>query len=80
MTLHPTTIRFDKASYALIRTEAERMGMPFSQFVREAALIRSFMRALVAEEETPPDRQWVRDFARLSEEVAQRASVSPPPR
>jgi hypothetical protein len=75
MSLRPITIRFDDHVHELISAEAKRMGVSFAQFVREAALLRTFMRALAAESDRPPDRAWVQDFSRLSEEVVRLSKI-----
>ena len=39
--LRPTTIRFSEDGFDLIQRAADTVGAQFSQFVREAALMRS---------------------------------------
>ena len=49
MPLRATTIRFDDRGAQLIQEAAREAGVSFSQFVREAALMRAVMRTMSTE-------------------------------
>jgi hypothetical protein len=69
MTLKATTIRWDAVAHRLIEAEARDAGVGFSQFVREAALIRAALRA------AERDDSLSRDFRNIAQEVERLASV-----
>lgn len=68
--LHATTIRFDSLTYDFVREEARAAGLPVSQFVREATLMRAVLRAATRDAPGLP-----RDFKLLAEEVERLARV-----
>lgn len=75
MTLHPTTIRFGDRAYAAIARAADAQGVSVSQYVREAALIRTVLDELDSAEEA---LHTGHDLLAIAREVRRLAQVDPP--
>lgn len=56
MGMHPTTVRFSDALWALIQAEADTEGVSTSAFIRDAALAR----VLIAEARRGGTEDWAR--------------------
>lgn len=64
--MRATTVRIAADAYPLIHSAADTVGVSLSQFVREAAIIRTVL-VLAKDEEL--------DFAKLAAEVERRAQT-----
>lgn len=76
MPLRATTIRFDEGAAQLVQDAAHSAGISFSQFVREAALMRAVMRAMSQGLKTPlTSEEHARILHECSELVIARSGV-----
>jgi hypothetical protein len=75
MALHATTIRFADHAYAAIARSADAQGISVSQYVREAALIRTVLDELDSAEEAI---HTAHDLLAIAREIRRLAEVDPP--
>ena len=75
MALHATTIRFADRAYTAIARAADAQGISVSQYVREAALIRTVLDDLDDVEEAI---HTAHDLLAIAREVRRLAEVDPP--
>ena len=75
MALHATTIRFADRAYTAIARAADAQGISVSQYVREAALIRTVLDEM---DDATEAIHTAHDLLGIAREVRRLAEVDPP--